>query len=424
MRSEKESSLASTPANLDIPDDADFSTFMDIRLPELSSLTPGKKIRATVVSANDEWIFLDIGDKSEGVVARVEFTDKEGALTVRPGDPVEVFFLQSGKNGKRFTRSLGGHDTSLAELEEAYHAEIPVEGLVAEEIKGGYLVRIGKTRAFCPYSQIGIRRNEDDNPVGSSLRFRITEIRDHGKSVVVSRRVLLEEERRQRLLELQQNLRVGQCVAGTVTSIRDFGAFVDIDGLEGLVPAREISWDSSTPISEVLQPGDKVEVEIISLDWAKERFTFSLKRAGLDPWTQVEARFPTGATVSGTVSRLMPFGAFIRLAPGIEGLVHISKLGGRNLKHPKEALELDQQLAVRVENVDPEKRRIALLPADMTQLKQGAGKPNDHEQDGNEEDVAAYLASRKEQAGSGSTMGALIREAADMAQRKKQKKRT
>ncbi|MEJ2690311.1 MAG: S1 RNA-binding domain-containing protein, partial [Deltaproteobacteria bacterium] len=268
-------------------------------------------------------------------------------------------------------------------------------------------------------SQIGIRRNEDDNPVGSNLQFRIIEIQDHGKSVVVSRRVLLEEERRQRLQGLRESLRIGQCVAGTITSIRDFGAFVDIGGLEGLIPAREISWDSSLPITDVLQPNDKVEVEILSLDWPKERFTFSLKRAGLDPWTKAGEHFPVGATISGTVSRLMPFGAIIRLAPGIEGLVHISRLGGRHLKHPKEALEVGQQLEVRIESVDQENRRIALLPADLSQLKLGVGKQGANEQDGSEEDVAAYLASLKAHPDSGSTMEALLRQAAEKAGRKK-----
>lgn len=407
----------------DLPDDADFSSFIDTRLPESVSLSPGEKIRATVVSIGDEWIFLDIGGKSEGVVARPEFTDRDGALAIRPGDRVEVFFLQDGKNGKRFTRLIGGSDTSSIELEEAFHGKIPVMGQVVEEIKGGYHVKIGKTRAFCPYSQIALRRNEAENPVGGSLQFRITEIRDRGKSVVVSRRVLLEEEQRLRLLDLQKSLRTGQRVSGTITSMHDFGAFVDIGGLEGLIPAREISWDSSQAISEVLQPGDRVEVEILSLDWPKERFAFSLKRAGLDPWTRVEEHFPPGATVGGTVSRLMPFGAFIRLTAGIEGLIHISKLGDRSLKHPKEALEVGHQLDVRIESIDLENRRISLLPADLTQLKHGgARRQGENQQNGSEEDVAAYLTTVRQQPLAESTLGSLFLKAAKKAQGKKETK--
>ena len=407
-----------TSSGTDIPDDADFSSFMDAQLPEPDTLAPGEKVKATVVAIGDEWVFLDIGLKSEGIVARTEFTDQNGVLAIHPGDQVDVFYLQAGKNGNRFTRRLGGIDTSITDLEEAFHGKIPVEGLVEEEIKGGYRVKVGKIRAFCPYSQIALKRHDEDSPVGSSLQFRVTEIRDHRKSVVVSRRILLEEEQRQRLAELRESLRAGQCVSGTITSVRDFGAFVDIGGLEGLIPAREISWDSSQAITEVLQPGDRVEVEILSLDWIKQRFAFSLKRAGVDPWNQVEGHFPVGTTASGSVSRLMPFGAFIRLTAGIEGLVHISRLGDRSLKHPKEALEVGQQLDVRIESIDLENRRLSLLPVDMTQLKHGGGKQEDS-QDGSDEDIAAYLASLKERQTEESTMGALFKQAADKAKQKK-----
>jgi len=391
--------------------EGDFASLLDTHLQIDTSLKPGDKVRATVVAIGDEWIFVAYGGKSEGSVAREELTGKDGRLLIGEGDTLEVFFLAQRHNTPRFTTRIGGGDTSTNDLQEAFQNGIPVEGQVAEEIKGGYLVSLGKIRAFCPFSQIGMRRPEE-SPVGLRLQFKITEIKQDGKSVVLSRRQLLEEEQRQKMAELRQHLAVGQTVAGTVTSIRDFGAFVDIGGLEGLVPTREVSWDSGQAVGDLLAAGDRIEVEILALDWQEQRFTFSLKRAAGDPWDSIDSLFAEGASVDGTVSRLMPFGAFVRLAPGIEGLVHISRLGGRKLNHPREALEDGQPLKVRIEKIDRENRRISLAPVEPGQLKNAGQTGAEAEQDADEAEVAAYFADRRQEKGDGMTMKELFQKAA------------
>jgi len=394
-------------------ENADFVSLLDAHLKEDAVMPEaGDKVRATIVSIGDEWIFLDIGSKSEGLLAREELVDKDNAITVREGDQLEVFFLSNRNNEPRFTTKIGGSDTSFADLEEACRKEIPIEGLVEKEIKGGYQVTVGKVHAFCPYSQMALRRQDDASFVGLHLQFRIMEIKSKGRSVVLSRRKLLEEEQEKRLAELRNTLEEGQRVQGTVTTIRDFGAFVDIGGLEGLIPAQEISWDAGQQVADVLAVGDRIEVEILSLDWQRQRFAFSLKRVGSDPWDDIDKNFSENAAVNGTVSKLMPFGVFIRLGPGIEGLVHISKLGDRKLNHPREALDEGQLLSVRIEKLDREKRRISLIPIDPSQLKISAKSTEMHFDATEQEEVDAFIKARKLEKSGTVTMKELFEKAA------------
>ncbi|MFC1657650.1 S1 RNA-binding domain-containing protein, partial [Candidatus Moduliflexota bacterium] len=282
------------------------------------------------------------------------------------GDRLPAYFL-SGEGGElRFTTRLGGGSTGSARLEQAWENSIPVEGRLEKEIKGGYEVRLGGgVRAFCPFSQLGLRRGEDaGESVGQTLSFRITRFGEKGRNIIVSHRAILEEERRAKREELKGTLREGMLVKGTVTNIRDFGAFIDIGGIEGLLPISEAGWGRVEKIEDVLAVGQVVEVSIKSLDWEKERFSFSLRTALADPWAKVEAVYREGSTHRGIVARLVPFGAFITLEDGIDGLVHISKLGeGRRINHPKEVLEEGQGLTVKIEKVEQDRRRISLSPA-------------------------------------------------------------
>lgn len=324
-------------------------------------LTPGQQITAEVVSIAREWIFIDLGGKSEGAVAKAEFIDQEGNCTVAVGDKVTVYFLAEKKQEKLFTTKVGGAATQ-AHLEEAYHSGIPVEGTVEAEGKGGFQVRIsGNVRAFCPFSQ--------------GFAFKIIEFREGGRNIILSRRRLLEEERAARKEELRQSLAVGDKVTGTVTSVQKFGAFVDIGGIEGLIPMSEIGWGTVEDIHSHLEPGREVEVVVKSLDWEKERYSLSLKDTLPDPWEGVAARFPEGSRHQGKVARLMDFGAFVTLAPGIDGLVHISKLGaGRRINHPREVVQPGETLEVEIEAIDSERRRLSLSvppPAES----EAAGEP-------------------------------------------------
>jgi len=348
-------------------DDKSFAElFQETAAAPKERLRPGQKIEATVVRIAKEWIFLDLGAKSEGSVARNEFTDAEGNLTVQEGDRVQVYFLSEKKNERLFTAKISGGAVA-GHLEEACQSGIPVEGTVTAETKGGFDVRIsGSVRAFCPFSQMEMRRIENaEEYIGKKFAFRVTKFSEHGKNIVVSRRALLEEERAQQKEALQESLAVGQTVAGVITNIRDFGAFVDIGGIEGLIPASEIGWGEVRDIHGHLHVGQQVEVVVKNLDWNKERYSFSLKEALPDPWEEAVGRFAEGSIHKGIVSRLADFDAFVTLAEGIDGLVHISNLGaGRKIHHPREVVQPGMEIEVRVDALDVEKHRLSLsVPA-------------------------------------------------------------
>ncbi|MDR3628963.1 MAG: 30S ribosomal protein S1 [Desulfocapsaceae bacterium] len=330
-------------------------------------LIRGQRITATVAGFSGESIFLDTGAKSEGILNASELADSDGNITVAVGDTLEVYFIQAKAAEQIFTTKIGAGSNN-AHIEEAWRSGIPVDGLVKAEIKGGFEITLGgNTRAFCPYSQMGLRRVEDAGSeyLGTRMAFKITRFEEGGRNIVVSARAILEEERERLKESLQQSLREGMAISGTVTSIRDFGAFVDIGGMEGLIPISEIGWSRVEDIKEHFTVGQAVTAIIKSLDWTKGRIALSLKDTLEDPWEKVRKEFLPGTSLQGKVARLTPFGAFITLAPGIDGLIHISKLGGgRRINHPREVMEAGQDVEVTIEAVDNDKRKISLTPAD------------------------------------------------------------
>ncbi len=332
----------------------------------LRRIAPGQKITATIVGISGESVFLEVGGKSEGVMNSSEICDSDGQATKSVGDTIEVYFLKNRSGENVFTRRIGsGSDTD--HLEEAWRSGIPVEGLVKGEVKGGFEITLGaNVRAFCPYSQISLRRSSDPAAefIGARMPFRISRFDEGGRNIVVSARALLEEERAERQEELKASLQEGQSIAGVVTSLRDFGAFVDIGGIDALIPISEIGWNRVDSVSDHLAVGQEVNVVIKSLDWNKGRISVSLKEAMADPWENAAMQFPEGSVQQGRVARLTPFGAFVTLAPGIDGLLHISKLGGgRRIHHPREVLEEGQSVEVKVESVDTGGGTMSLAPA-------------------------------------------------------------
>ncbi len=329
-------------------------------------MQPGDRVEALVAGISGETIFLDIGAKSEGWLDGSELKNEDGELTVKSGDKLLVYFLRSGRGEMVFTTTLGSGKASNQEFETAFQSGIPVEGKVTKEIKGGFEVMIGGTRAFCPYSQLDIRRVEDpDKYIDQSFSFKVIEFKNGGRNIVVSSRAILEEQREQQRQELEESLEEGMRVSGTVTSIQDFGAFVDIGGVDGLIPVSEIAWGSVEKVSEVLEVGMKVEVVIKQLDWERNRISLSLRETTENPWDTISKKYPVGSIHMGQVARLAQFGAFITLESGIDGLLHISKLGsGRRINHPRELLERGQEIAVRIDAIDEEKKRLSLVPDD------------------------------------------------------------
>ncbi|NLJ28567.1 MAG: 30S ribosomal protein S1 [Deltaproteobacteria bacterium] len=326
-------------------------------------LEPGQKVKAVIVKITPETVFIDLGGKSEGYIDSKEFLDAEGRLTVKEGDTIQAYFLSKGQNEKLFTTKIGAGDSARRFLEEAWQNGIPVEGLVEREIKGGFEVKIaGNVRSFCPFSQMGLHRvNDPGQFIGQRLHFKITEYAEKGRNVIVSNRAVLEEERQAQKELLKKSLQEGMTVKGVITSIRDFGAFVNIGAIEGLLPVSEISWGRVEDIRNVLNVGQEVEVVIVKLDWENDRFSFSLKEALPDPWDTAEAKYPVGSYQRGTVVRLTNFGAFVSLGEGVDGLLHISKLGaGKRINHPREVLAVGQTVEVKIESLDKDNKRISL----------------------------------------------------------------
>ena len=352
--------------SIDETDDKSFAELFEQSFKKPKRLEPGQKVEAVIVKITDEWIFLDLGGKSEGFLDKKELLDADGNLAAAEGDKISAYFLSSANNEKLFTIKLQGNAAGSQYLEEAFHNHIPVEGVAEKEIKGGYEIKIaGAIRGFCPYSQMGLRRTDDPQVfIGQKMLFKISEYRDNGKSLVLSNRKVLEEERERIRDELKKTLKKDMVVKGTVTSIRPFGAFVDIGGIEGLLPISEVGWSRIEDLSLVLAQGQEVEVKLMDIDWEKNKFSFSLKAMLPDPWMLMHNRFPEESCHSGTVARLTPFGAFITLAPGIDGLIHISQLGhGKRINHPHEVLAEGQIVDVRVLKIDTETKRLSLALA-------------------------------------------------------------
>jgi small subunit ribosomal protein S1 len=331
-------------------------------------LEPGQKLTGKVLKIGSEWIFMDTGQKGEGVIERKEFLDIDGNLSVAEGDTISVYFLSSSHGEMHFTTRIGGGASGggSTQLEQAWQAGVPVEGVVEKEIKGGYEIKLGgTTRAFCPFSQIALRRIENPEAlIGTRLTFRISEYAENGRNIVVSRRALLEEEQQRLKEEAQAGITVGMTVTGTVTSLQDYGAFVDIGGLEGLLPISEIGWSRVKDVHEVLSVGQQLKLIVKSIDNEKDRISLSIKDTLADPWEQVVDKYPEGSFHSGTVARLDTFGAFVTLSDGVDGLLHISKLGaGKRINHPREVVKEGEQIEVKIENIDRVNRRISLALA-------------------------------------------------------------
>ncbi len=342
-----------------------FAELLGESEPDKGWLKPGQRMEAMIVKITPEWVFIDVGGKHEGYLDRKEFLDAEGALTVKEGDRIKAYFLSSQHNEKLFTTKVGAGEAGRAFLEDAAHSGIPVEGLVEREVKGGFEIKVaGDTRGFCPFSQMGLVRVETPaNWVGQRLTFKILEFGERGRNIILSHRAILEEEQAKLREGLKASLKEGMPVKGKIVSVLKFGAFVDLGGIQALIPISEIAWEHVTDISERLSVGQEVDAVILKLDWENNRVSLSLRSNLPDPWERVEKEFPVGATFTGTVARLTKFGAFVTLLPGVDGLVHISKLGkGKRITHPSEVLAEGQSLAVKIEQIDRENKRISLAP--------------------------------------------------------------
>lgn len=338
-----------------------FGAFLDSEMGALrQSFEVGEQLTGVVTMIDRKSVFVDINARSEGIIDRSELLDDEGNLTVQEGDSVTAYFISDRGDELKLAMTYGAKGDK-AGLWDAFQGGIPVEGRVESERKGGFQVDVSGHKGFCPYSQIDIHRQDPEAYIGEKFRFKIAEYDEWGSNLVLNRRQLLEEERAKQQEELKANLSVGDILEGKVTKLMDFGAFVDIGGIEGLVPMSHLAWGRIDDAAEVVSEGQKVKVSVLNIEWDRGRISLSLKEAQGNPWDEVATKYAAGQRVEGRITKLMPFGAFVEIEAGVEGLVHISKLGAsRRISHPGEVVEEGQTVEVEIENIDLDKRRISL----------------------------------------------------------------
>jgi small subunit ribosomal protein S1 len=394
-------------------DEEDFASLLaasEAAAPRERRLRPGEVVRGRVIAVGTTTAFVAVGGKAEAAIDVGEFRDAaSGEIRLAVGDEIEATVVDDGSRSGTITlkrvAGRGGHVPG--ELEQAFAHGIAVEGVVTGVNKGGYDVQLGAVRAFCPGSQIDRRRGDAAQYVGQRLQFRITKLDAGGRNVVVSRRQLLDEEAARQAGSTWAGLREGAVVSGTVTSIRDFGAFVDLGGIEGLIHVSELGHARVKDPAEVLQIGQQVQAQVVKLERGTEpgqpgRVGLSLRALAPDPWASVRERFAVGTHASGIVRRLEPFGAFVELAPGIDGLVHVSRMSlERRVSHPRQLVSIGDEVEVTIVEVDAEKRRIGLSMVERAKQAKDAAEAEERR------DTEAHLARADDRTALG-TLGDLL----------------
>ena len=337
-------------------------------IPIMEKLEIGQQIETEIVAISGDTIFLDLSSKSEGVLSRAELADENGNVSVKEGDKIKVFYLGEKNGEARFTTKISGQNADKSMIENAWNSGIPVEGVVEKEIKGGYEIKIGGARAFCPYSQMGGRKKDDEtNFVGHHLVFKIQEYKNEGKNIVVSNRAILEEQRAKNLSNLESQIAVGTMVTGRITALHNYGAFVDLGGFQALLPISEISRARVENIEKVLSVGQEITAKVIKADWKNEKVSVSLKALEADPWDSVEQKFSEGDKIDGTIARVADFGVFVNLAEGIDGLVHVSELDVKKGTNLQKVFKKGDKMSVVVQGVDAKNKRISLTTSSSAQ---------------------------------------------------------
>jgi small subunit ribosomal protein S1 len=322
----------------------------------------GQTIEGRIVGFGHDVAFVDVGGKGEAVVDLDELKNADGVLEVAVGDRIQAVVV-STSGGLTLSRKLARGAATDRQLAEAFQACLPVEGKVEREIKGGYEVRVGRQRAFCPISQIDLARTADPTVhLGRVYTFLIVEYSQDGRNLVVSRRALLEQEQQARADEVRQSIVPGAVLKGRVVSVRDYGAFVDLGGgIQGLLHVSDIGWSRLPDAAQAVAAGDEITVKVLRVDEATQKIALGMKQLGEDPWSTVAEAFAVGQVRTGRVTRVAEFGAFVELAPGIEGLAHASTFPptGRPGGWTKSA-PVGMTASFEILTIDPDKRRIGI----------------------------------------------------------------
>jgi small subunit ribosomal protein S1 len=343
------------------PEEEDFASMFEASV-KATHFDKGQTIDGTIVAIGPEVAFVNVGGKGEAIIDVDELKNADGALEVAAGDRIQAMVV-STEGGLRLSRKLARGAATDRQLEDAFHAGLPVEGKVERAVKGGYEVRIAHQRAFCPMSQIDtIRTAAPAEHEGHVYAFRIIEYREGGKNIVISRRALLEEEQRASAAEIRQSIVAGAVLTGRVTSVREFGAFVDLGaGVQGLLHVSEMGWSRVSDTSQVVTPGEEITVKVLRVDNDTQKIALGLKQLTEDPWSTIQATYEVGQLHTGRVTRLAEFGAFVELEPGIEGLAHASTFAPTGRPDGwSRTVSVGMTGAFEILSIDPEKKRIGL----------------------------------------------------------------
>ena len=334
----------------------------DAAFPEINE---GEVVHGTVVRVDKDEVLVDIGYKSEGVIPVAELTIRRSvnpADEVAVGEEIDALVLTKEDADGRLILSKKRARFELAwkAIEAAAESGDPVNGRVIEVVKGGLILDLG-VRGFLPASLVDIRRVQDlDEFLGKELRCKVIELNRSRNNVVLSRRAVLEDERKEMRQAILDRLNPGDVIEGQISNIVDFGAFVDLDGMDGLIHISELSWSHVNHPSEVLEIGQTVKVKVLDIDRDRQRISLGLKQTQSDPWQQVLDNYNEGDVVEGRVAKVVTFGAFVEILPGVEGLVHISELAAHHVENPREVVQQGQAVNVRVLEIDGERRRLSL----------------------------------------------------------------
>ncbi|MFZ3360764.1 MAG: 30S ribosomal protein S1 [Xanthobacteraceae bacterium] len=341
----------------------DFAKLIDESFGD-GHLQEGAVVKGTVVAIERDLAVIDVGLKTEGRVALREFAGPGRTTEIKVGDTVEVYLerIENALGEAVLSRDKARREESWGKLEKAFQNNEKVQGVIFNQVKGGFTVDLDGAVAFLPRSQVDIRPIRDVSPLMNNQQpFQILKMDRRRGNIVVSRRTVLEETRAEQRQELVQNLEEGQVIDGVVKNITDYGAFVDLGGIDGLLHVTDIAWRRVNHPSEVLNIGQQVKVKIIKINHETHRISLGMKQLLDDPWQGIEAKYPVGARFKGRVTNITDYGAFVELEPGIEGLIHVSEMSWTKKNvHPGKIVSTSQEVEVQVLEVDPVKRRISL----------------------------------------------------------------
>jgi small subunit ribosomal protein S1 len=329
----------------------------------MRSLQEGNILTGQVINIDADSVIVDVGLKSEGRVALSEFLDKSGAPTVKIGDEVEVMIVRREVKDGLLALSKQRVDSIKIwqNIDKALEDGSPVEGTIISEVKGGFMVDIGVS-AFLPISQVDVKPVK--NPasfIGRHLKYRVIKVNQKKANVIVSRRMLMEEERERKRTEFWKNVKEGQVIYGFVKSITDYGAFIDLGGVDGFLYVNDITWGRITHPKEYLKLGDEVKVKVMAVDHEKHKVSVSIKDLKGDPWAHIEEKYPVGSRVKGKAVGVVEYGVFVEIEPGLEGLLHVSEMSwDKKLRNPTKLVSKGDVLELQVLDIDTEKKRISL----------------------------------------------------------------